>query len=542
MVKKLPFKYLLKLHSYPFLAMVANKFGISWSSLGKKKYSVFTVIAQAKKLLNRTKFGSSNDKTLDIIMLTMLGGHYFTINVEILLGIALRKRGHKVRYVIDDQTLPINEHHHVGKEKEWAEVSAKDYAFGKKYLTTLGFEVLHLSEMIHNQDEVDISRFKHIIEATLLRHYRVGVLDSEIEDYDLKKTLAEDSIQMTAKLGNRISEMKPDRVIMSHGIYSTWGPPREILNENGIPVITYAETKKKDTIKLNWKKSSDIWDVDEEWEKIKDIDLLPEKELSIDNYLKSRISHKNDVLVYNFGNLETKEKTYKRFHIDPNKLVYTLFTNVLWDAASAQKELVFKNAIDWVINTIDWFTEHPEKQLIVKIHPAEVVIGTKQPFVKIIKKSFPKLPSNVLIIEPQEKVNSWSIYSITDLGLVHTSTPGLELPLLGKPCAVVSNVYYRNKSFTIDISNQQEYFQLLENFNPTDVDNEMLKVMSKRYAYIVFECYQIPFPFIKSLIKLHNVVGWNINTINDFLEHDSTNFILDAIEDKSSLVPLNLYP
>ncbi len=542
MVKKLPFKYLIKLHIYPFLAMVESRFGISWSTLGEKKYSVFTVIAQAKKLLDKIKFGSSNDRSLDIIMLTMLGGHYFTINVEILLGIALRMRGHKVRYVIDDQILPLNEHHHVGKEKEWAEVSAKDYAFGKKYLTTLGFEILRLSDMIHNQDEVDLSKFEPIFESTLLKHYRVGVLDSNFKDYELKKELAEESIKMTAKLGNKISEMKPDRVIMSHGIYSTWGPPREILNENGIPVITYSETKKKDTIKLNWKKSSDIWDVDEEWEKVKDIDLLPEEELRIDNYLKSRINHKNDVMVYNFGNLETEEKTYKTFHIDPNKPVFTLFTNVLWDAASAQKELVFKNPIDWIISTIDWFIKHPEKQLIIKIHPAEVVIGTKQPFVEIIKKSFSKLPSNVVVIEPQEKVNSWSIYNITDLGLVHTSTPGLELPLLGKPCAVVSDVYYRNKSFTIDVSNKKEYFQLLENFNPRDVDNEMLKVMSKRFAFIIFERYQIPFPFIKSLKKIHNVVGWNIENINDFLEHNSTNFILDAIEDKSSFVPLDLYP
>ena len=61
MVKKLPFKYLIKLHIYPFLATVESRFGISWSTLGEKKYSVFTVFAQAKKLLDKIKFGSSNN-------------------------------------------------------------------------------------------------------------------------------------------------------------------------------------------------------------------------------------------------------------------------------------------------------------------------------------------------------------------------------------------------------------------------------------------------------------------------------------------------
>ena len=107
---------------------------------------------------------------------------------------------------------------------------------------------------------------------------------------------------------------------------------------------------------------------------------------------------------------------------------------MLWDAASAQREIVFRNPIEWVFETIEWFASHPEKQLIVKIHPAEVVIGTNQPFAEMIRKKIPELPSNVRLIEPDEKVNSWSIYKVTDLGIVHTTTAGMELPLLGIPC------------------------------------------------------------------------------------------------------------
>ena len=536
MVKYLPIKYWLKLYSYPLLAKVGNCLGVSWVTLGKV-FGVFTVIAQAKTLISNTKFDQTSEKHLNIIMLTMLGGHYFTINVEILLGIALRKRGHRVRFVLDDQILPINEHLHIGKEDSWPEISAKDYAFGKKYLTTLGFEVLNLSELICNQNDINLIRYEHIVESTLLKHYRVGVLSGDLDDLDLKNKLVNDSIQITAKLGNKIAEMRPDRVIMSHGIYSTWGPPREILNDNNIPVITYAETKKKDTIKLNWKKSSDIWDVDEEWEKVKDRKLLPEEELKVDNYLKSRISHKNDVMVYNFGVLETEIQSYKRFDLDPNKPIFTLFTNVLWDAASAQKELVFKNPVDWVIKTIGWFAKHPEKQLLIKIHPAEIVIGTRQPFVMLIGKYFPNIPKNVKIIEPQEKVNSWSIYGITDLGLVHTSTPGLELPLIGKPCAIVSEVHYRNKGFTIDISNEQEYFQLLKSFRLDDIDNRVLKVLSKRYAHIIFERYSISFPFIESINSLNNVTSFKIDSIDDFVKHASTQFILISLENMTSFIP-----
>ena len=534
MVKNLPFRFFLKLHGYPLIASAANYLGISWSKLGGKRYSVFTAIAQAKELVASTTFECDNKKSLDIIMLTMLGGHYFSINVEILLGIALKKRGHRVRYVIDDNKLPLNEHHLVGNEEEWGEVSAKDYAYGKKYLSSLGFEILPLSTLTKNGKKLNISRFNHIIESTLLKHYRVGVVDSNLKDLDYKRSLVEASINISARLGYEISEMRPDRVIMSHGIYSTWGPAREVLIDNNIPVITYGESKKKDTIRLNWTVSADVWDVGGEWEKLKDVKLTTSEESIIDEYLESRISHKNDVMIYNFGSYENKEETYNKFNIDPDKPVYSLFTNVLWDAASAQKELVFENPIDWCLKTIEWFIMHPEKQLIVKIHPAEIVIGTKQPFANIVKTHFPTIPNNITIIEPQEKVNSWSIYNITDLGLVHTSTPGIELPLLGIPCAVVSDVYYRNRGFTIDVENSNDYFQLLDNFQPGLIDDKELITLSKRFAHLIFEKYSIDFPFIRSLHSLNNVVGWKIDDTDDFLAHKSTKFILDAIEAKTS--------
>ncbi len=536
LVAKLPYRYLIKLHCYPIVARIMNKCGVRWSKLGQI-FGVFTVLAQAKKLVDNTAYIHNHCKPLDIIMLTMLGGHYFTINIEILLGIALRKKGHRIRFVLDDQKLPINEHHHIGKEKEWAIVSAKDFAYGKKYLKTLGFEVLLLSELIKNKDKIDIARFEHILESSLLKHYRVGVLDSTLNDLVFKKELVGKSIHMTARLGEKIAEMKPDRVIMSHGIYSTWGPAREILNDYDIPVVTYAETKKKDTIKLNWKKASDVWDVDYEWDKVKSTELLPREELKIDNYLKSRVNHVNDVMIYNFGNFENREKTLRRFNINPKKPVFSLFTNVLWDAASAQKELVFANPIDWVYKTIQWFSQHPEKQLIIKIHPAEQVIGTKQPFSKIIDKRFATIPDNIRIIKPHEKVNSWSIYNITDLGLVHTSTPGLELPLLGKPCVVVSDVYFRNKGFTIDVNNQSEYFSVLENFIPGEMNVNNLKLLSKRYAYLIFERYSISFPFIKSIKNINNVISFKVDSIDEFVADERIKFIVSAIENKSSFVP-----
>ena len=47
---------------------------------------------------------------------------------------------------------------------------------------------------------------------------------------------------------------------------------------------------------------------------------------------------------------------------------------------------------------------------------------------------------------------------MTDLGIVHTTTSGMEMPLVNVPVVVVSNTHYRGKGFTIDVENKEDYF------------------------------------------------------------------------------------
>jgi capsule polysaccharide export protein KpsC/LpsZ len=274
--------------------------------------------------------------------------------------------------------------------------------------------------------------------------------------------------------------------------------------------------------------TSDWWDVSEEWEKVKDIPLDEEQRLKINRYLKTRISHTEDLMVYNFGPLEEREKTLQRFNLDSGKATYTLFTNVLWDAASAQREIAFANAIEWVFETIEWFASHPEKQLIVKIHPAEVVIGTNQPFAELITNRFPALPANVRMIKPDEKVNSWSIYEVTDLGLVHTTTAGMELPLLGIPSIVVSKTHFRGRGFTIDLNSKDAYFDYLSQFKKENVETERSKILAERYAFLLFERYQVPFE-VFNLDEKRGVNFWRFNSISELFKIDYFEDIIDSI-------------
>lgn len=437
-----------------------------------------------------------------IIFFSVLGSHSFMVGSELALARALRARGHEVHVVICDGILPACENHSVGlANDEWLNRCQKCALRGQALTQAAGIQTHTLSELeqsAHDAEAEEIlnkQNFSYIVESALYKYFRVGRLQGTPAEQE-QKIKVQAACEITARAAIACARFKPDRVIMSHGVYSSWAPALTIFQFLDIPTLVYNKGKKRNSVVMNWVKGLMDWDVSAEWEKVKDQPLSPSQHQAIQNYLEARITHKGDALKYNFGELEERQKTLQRFNLDESKPIMVLFTNVLWDAASAQKEIAFPNAVDWVMQTIEWFAQHPEKQLVVKIHPAEVVIGTNQPFVKEIERVFPKLPSNVRVIPPEEKVNSWSITQITSLGLVHTSTPGMELPLSGVPCLVASGVHYRGKGFTVDIESRDQYFQLLQDFPKINFDSEKAKTLALRYAYLLFERYHLDWSFM----------------------------------------------
>lgn len=524
---KLKFKDRIKIFFFPVLATILNKIGFSWERLGKTVLNKSVLLAQAKSLSNSsiTNKGNSND----YYFLTMLSGAHFMLSIESLLALSLKYKGHNVTILIDDNVLPIHELKKINNEENWNYQTNRDYIYASQFLKKLKLNFIPLSDFIKDADELIYDeKYNTILEATLLKQYKVGVISSDLPRLQEKTDLVKRAIAITDYIGKKLVKIGPNAVIMSHGIYSTWGPPFQVLDTNGIRILMYGRGKKRHTLKFDWNKTGDSWDVSQEWERVKNKELTKKELEEINTYLDSRISHKDDVFVYNFGKETTKRETIAFLGLDSDKPIYTLFTNVLWDAASAQREIAFKNPVEWVIETIQWFNEHPEKQLIVKIHPAEVVIGTNMPFYDIIINRI-KPKENIRIIKPDEKVNSWSIYDISELGMVHTTTAGMELPLVYKPCIVVSKTHYRGKGFTLDINSKKEYFNLLENFNRSNVDYENNKREALKYAYLLFIRYQIPFNMFYEEIST-DVKGFRSTTIDDFFKDKIFKSIIEKIE------------
>ena len=116
--------------------------------------------------------------------------------------------------------------------------------------------------------------------------------------------------------------------------------------------------------------------------------------------------------------------------LDPDKPIAALFPNVTWDTATLDREVAFASVADWALQTMEFFADHPEWQLVVRTHPVE------DRDVRGIRRRDPApplagLPPNVRIVEVEEPLFSYRLLEAAQIGLYYTGTLGLEMTMLG---------------------------------------------------------------------------------------------------------------
>ena len=174
-----------------------------------------------------------------------------------------------------------------------------------------------------------------------------------------------------------------------------------------------------------------------------------------------------------------------------------LATNVLGDSLTLGRQRISETMAEMIVKTVDYFIQHPEAQLLVRVHPGELKThGTSM--VEVLESAYPTLPENIHIIRPEDKTNTYDLMEIADLGLVYTTTVGMEMAMSGLPVIVTGKTHYAEKGFTLDPSTWSEYESMLDTVlaDPKAArlsDSQMEQAWL--YAYLFFFEFSLPFPW-----------------------------------------------
>lgn len=327
---------------------------------------------------------------------------------------------------------------------------------------------------------------------------QVEEVDQKGELYDLR---LERNLQAASAALTWMAANLPDVVLTPNGSILEMGAVYQVSRFLGIPVVTYEFGEQRGRIWLAQNAEVMLQETDALWQKRRDTGLTEAQREQVRALYTSR---QRADLWQNFSRRWQGQpgKGGERARADlglDDRPVVLLPANVIGDSLTLGRQVFTQTMTEWLLRTVEFFAEQPQTQLVVRIHPGERY--TKGPSVaEVIRGAFHEtpLPENIHLVAADDPVNTYDLVEIADMGLVYTTTVGLEIAMSGAPVIVAGQTHYRNKGFSLDPASWEAYFQMLDLVLRDPEKFRLSKAQVEQawsYAYRFFFEYPRPFPW-----------------------------------------------
>jgi hypothetical protein len=291
----------------------------------------------------------------------------------------------------------------------------------------------------------------------------------------------------------------PDLVITPNGMILEMGAIYQVARYLEVPVVTFEFGEQRDRIWLAQNAEVMRQETDELWAARRDCPLSEAEWEQVRNLFASR---QRASLWENFSRRwqgvpsQGGAAIRQNLGLDERPIVL-LAANVIGDSLTLGRQVFSQTMTEWLERTVQDFARRPGVQLIVRIHPGERY--TRGPSVAdVVQRILPEIPENIHLVAAGDPVNTYDLVEIADLGLVYTTTVGMEMAMSGVPVIAAGQTHYRGRGFTLDPVSWENYFDLLTQvlkdlptYRPTRAQVEQ----AWRYAYRFFFDYPCPFPW-----------------------------------------------
>jgi hypothetical protein len=427
-----------------------------------------------------------NGKKVFIFSMTFLWIQY-----SIGLGLTLSGMGHQV-------TLAYLPYHDWFNKNTQHQNSIQDLAF-RKVLKPLASR-LNLIPLFEMQAGELPPVLQEAVKALSDRDYQytrqVEEVDRSDDLYRLRMHRNQKAAAIFLKL---LQQDRPDVVVVPNGLIIEFGALFEVAKYLEIPVVTYEFGEQRDRIWIAQEKPVMFQDTREMWDLYKDQPFTREDRDQIEELFASR---QNASLWQQFSRQwqdvpSVGVQAVKEEVVLDDRLVVLMAANVIGDSLTLGRQVFSENMTEWINRTLEYFSDKPQFQFVLRIHPGERY--TDGPSVEdIVRTKFKSIPEHFFIISAQDPINTYDLVSVADLGLTYTTTVGMEMAMSKLPVVVSGNTHYRGKGFTLDPDSWTEYFSMIESVleSPKKYSlDEAQHTLAWHYAYRFFFNYPFPSPW-----------------------------------------------
>ena len=465
---------------------------------------------------------AESKKGVNVLVATTDGGNLPAATLESLLAASLTLRGAHVHILLCDSALPacwecdatlypnLDKFIKSGPSKD---ICRTCFRPADKMFRSMGLTLHRFSDNLTQEErstakslasgmnKEEMASFKldglaigeHALAGTL-RFFAKGSLDDEPRALEVLRRYFEAALLTIFATRSLIRKYKFVSVTCTHGIYVPFGLIDEVAREAGIRVVNWNVAYRKKCFIFSHQDTYHHTLMNEPVAQWENLEWTPEIESKTMAYLKSRAQGTQDWIWFHDKPISDQNIICKELGIDSTKPLIGLLTNVIWDAQLHYPANAFANMIEWVHQTIEYFSRRPDLQLVIRIHPAEVrgFLKSRQLMVDEIRKRFPILPSNIFVISPENQTSTYALMALCNAVIIYGTKTGVELTSMSIPVIVAGEAWIRNKGVTLDAASAKDYFRLLEGLPLADRLDEATTRRARTYAYHFFFRRMVP--------------------------------------------------
>ncbi len=418
--------------------------------------------------------------------------HYW-IEHTALLGLSLVAQGHQVTlgYLpYAEWNKPINRFD-LRRQNSYAH---KVLSQAEPLMQVVPFLGLHVPYALTGDDTMSAVR----LVTTYDTQYTLQVEETD-ENSDIYRMRYERNLEAARAAKWYFQNNRPDVVIIPNGTIQEMGVVYRIARQMRIPTVTYEFGDQRQRIWLAQNAEVMRQETENMW-KARQTRTLNEAQMErLQNLFQAR---QRATLWENFARLwqgipaQGGDQVRQELGLDRRPVVL-LATNVLGDSLTLGRQIFSKSMAEWISRTVQYFAGRPDVQLVIRVHPGEVLVhGTSM--MDVVHQVLRRMPEHVRLIGPKDKINTYDLMEVADLGLVYTTTVGMEMAMNGIPVIVSGHTHYRNHGFTYDPESWVTYFKLLGQIldNPQSYRLNHAQVeRAIQYVYGFFFDFPRPFPW-----------------------------------------------
>jgi hypothetical protein len=480
--------------------------------------------AGAPGALDRHEGGEQPRK---VLLGTDVAGHLNGTIVESALGAALRLRGHQVDMLLCDGLLPAC------LECTYVQISPDRMSAGGPQSSLcgychqtgvdsvdgLGITIHSFSDLVTPEERAEARRLatsarvdvvsdltidglrvgEHAL-AGALRFFARATLVGEPTAPAVLRRYVEAAVLTTRVAQRLLRRERYDVAVFHHGIYVPQGLLGEVCRAEGVRVVNWNPGYRSQTFVFSHHDTYHHTLMEEPTSQWEDMPWDDQREGEVLDYLASRWTGARDWIYFHREPQQDLAVIEAEVGIDFSaRPTVGLLTNVMWDAQLHYPANAFPTMLDWVVDTIRWFADHPEVQLLIRVHPAEITgwLPTRQPVVDEIRRQFPTLPENVYLVGPESHVSTYAAMLQCDSVVIYGTKTGVELTSLGIPVIVAGEAWIRGKGLTQDVTSREEYLEMLDALPAGRRMSDDQVRRARQYAYHFFFRRMIPLEFMR---------------------------------------------